>query len=69
MIRAVRWDSILTYLKVRGWSDSNLPLEWGAHDRQVLDFWLVFMDRSILFQKLQNRNTKTQDPALSCLVM
>lgn len=67
MIRAVRWDSILTYLKVRGLSNSNLPLELGAHDRQVLA--IVFMDRGILFQKPQNRKTKMQDPALSYVVL
>lgn len=61
-------------MKVRGWSDSNLPLEWGAHYNQVLDLWLEFPWIGV-FCSSPRIGTKTENimarpsPELYCLVM
>lgn len=58
-------------LSMRSWSDSNLPLEWGAHDNQVLDFWLQFSSIGVFRSSSPRIGTKRRKtgPELCCLVM
>lgn len=62
-------------MKVRGWSDCNLPLEWGTHDSQVLDLWLQFSWIGVFCSSSPRIGTKTEkimarpSPELCCLVM